>query len=203
MKKNCIPRPAYYCAVVIVIVVVVILTTVLQGCAVYGLSYVHGRPVEARGGYTSRDAYLAGYEPYPVIVTGGYYPPYYFGTSIDMPGTLQEGVDYFTNGDRPLLVIFTNQTGQQMICDLFYQTDKGIVPVATKDGKPWNRIILAPQGRLYYHLLPGKLVYKMYKYIGPGKADYETQPSEANDLIWVSHDYLKWGFHHMVSVFGK
>lgn len=201
MKMNCIPSPAYYIAVAFVIVVIVIVATVFQGCAVYGLSYVHGRPVEARGGYTSREAYLAGYEPYPVIVTGGYYPPYYFEAAITMPGSLVEGKDviHYSNGTRPVLTVLANQTGNTLALDLYYDADGGLRPIAMKDGKPWNRIILGPRERKSYYLLEGRLTYNVYR-LGQGE-NCDRPVAVRTHNVNVSYYFMNWGYEDSISIF--
>lgn len=174
MKKNNIPTPAYYIAVAFVIVVVIV-ATVFQGCAVYGLSYVHGRPVEARGGYTSREAYLAGYEPYPVYLSGGYLPPTYWEINPEppiMPALFAEGQAAALAHGRSAKVLFTvfnNCSGKTLALDLFYPNDNGILdPIAMKDGKAWNRIVLQPKEQAGYYISEGQLTYNVYR-LGRGE----------------------------------
>lgn len=206
MKKNCIPGPAYYFAVAIVIVVFVILTTIFQGCAVYNVTTVGGKPLMVRGGWYNYDYYLRGYAANPDIATGGYHLTSFWSIDIPMPGKLEAGADekgvqYYNRGTEPLLTKFTNRTGKTVAVDLYYPDDNGqLIPIARKNGEAWNRIILRPGELKVRYISEGQLTYNVYLL---GRGEDRSKPTVTfTDDVHVTANIFDDGCWHAISVYG-
>lgn len=135
------------------LVVLTVLAVILGGCGggyygIYGGGY---------GGYGHGRYYPGRYNDYP----RGYLEP--------------GGPARYQDPYGPLLICFSNQSGYTKSLLLFRPVKGKLEPELTVGGQAYNKVVLAPHTQKSYRLMPGKIIYEVYRYDGPEDWDYLGQ----------------------------